>query len=62
MELRMRDPSAEGVAPSCLGVAPRVALASPDFECRAGVSRTSLRNCELFIVRVEVAGGEVIRH
>jgi hypothetical protein len=52
MELRIREPSAEGVAPSRLDVAPNPGLLSPDPACRAGVSNTSLRNCELFIVVV----------
>lgn len=46
----MREPRAEG-APSRRGVAPSAGLLSALEEgCRAGVSRTSLRNCELFIV------------
>jgi hypothetical protein len=50
IELRMREPSAEGVVPSRLEVAPILELASPDPACLAGVSRTSFLNCELFIV------------
>jgi hypothetical protein len=59
MELRMREPRAEGVAPSRLGVALSVDLLSPKFDCRAGVSRTSLRNCELFILRLRGCFGEL---
>jgi hypothetical protein len=54
MELRIRDPRAEGVAPSRLGVAPSVGLLSPEPDWRAGVSRTSLRNCELFIALLRI--------
>ena len=50
MALRIREPKADGVEPSRLGVAPSVGLLSPELDCRAGVSRTSFRNCELFIV------------
>ncbi len=46
----MREPNAEGVAPSRRGVAPRAGFLSPELDCLTGVSRTSLRNCELFIV------------
>jgi hypothetical protein len=49
----MREPSAEGVAPSRLGVVPSVGLPSPELDCLAGVSRTNLRNCVLFIVNIE---------
>jgi hypothetical protein len=61
MELRIRDPRAEGVAPSRLGVAPSVGLLSPEPDWRAGVSRTSLRNCELFIalLRIGCEGQEI---
>ena len=54
MELRNRDPRVEGVAPSRLGVAPSVGLLSPEPGWRVGVSRTSLRNCELFIARLRI--------
>ena len=50
MELRIREPSADGVAPSRRVVALSVGLPSPEFDCWVGVSRTSFRNCELFIV------------
>ena len=59
MELRIRDPRAEGVAPSCLGVAPTDSLLSPEPGWRAGVSRTNLRNCELFILSLR--GGCVVQ-
>lgn len=52
MELRIREPRADGAAPSRLGAAPCGGLLSPEFDCRAGVSRTSLRNCVLFIVKL----------
>ena len=50
IELRILEPRADGVAPSRLGVAPRVELLSPDTACLAGVSSTSFLNWELFIV------------
>jgi hypothetical protein len=59
MELRIREPRAEGVAPSRLGVAPSVGLLSPELDWRAGVSSTSLRNCELFIEALGGGGGSV---
>lgn len=45
---RIRDPR-DGVAPSLLGVAPKLPLLSDSAAWRAGVSRTNLRNCELFM-------------
>jgi hypothetical protein len=53
IELRIREPSAEGVAPLREDAAD---LSAGDEEeaCRAGVSRTSLRNWELFIFGVDV--------
>ena len=47
MELRMREPNVGGVAPSRLGEDLFPAEEVP--ACRAGVSRTSFRNCELFM-------------
>lgn len=52
MELRIREPRVEE-APSRLGVASAVELPSAVEDWRAGVSRTSLRNWELFIVALE---------
>jgi len=51
MEERILEPKAEG-APSRLGVTPRVDLACPEPGCRAGVSITSFRNSELFMMAV----------
>lgn len=50
IELRIREPSAEGVAPSRLGAAPVAEFLSPGVVCLAGVSSTSFRNCWLFMV------------
>lgn len=50
IELRILDPSAEGVAPSRLGVAPNLDVPSLVPACLAGVSNTNFLNCELFIV------------
>jgi hypothetical protein len=47
-ELRIREPRADGVAPSHLGVGSLSVELEP--ACRPGVSRTSLRNWELFMV------------
>jgi hypothetical protein len=49
---RIREPRAEGVAPSLLGVAPGGPPAPEAPGCGAGVSRTSLRNWELFMAGV----------
>jgi hypothetical protein len=49
IELRMRDPSAEGVAPLRLACA-ALSDGEEDEGFRAGVFCTSLRNCSLFIV------------
>lgn len=51
MELRMREPSAEGVAPLRIDCADLSAGEDSDA-FRAGVSRTNFRNCELFIVKI----------
>ncbi len=48
---RIRDPRADGVAPSLFGVPPRITPLPEAPACRAGVSSTSLRNWELFMVR-----------
>lgn len=48
IELRMREPSADGVAPFLLCAV--LSVGEEAWACRAGVSRTSLRNWELFIV------------
>ena len=48
---RIRDPRAVGVAPSRFAVAPpRAVLLSDEPGGRPGVSSTSLRNCELFMI------------
>ena len=47
--MRIREPSADGT-PSRCEVAPIVGLPSTLEDWRDGVSRTSLRNWELFIV------------
>jgi hypothetical protein len=54
MELRIREPSMECVAQSCLDAAPTVGLLPPELDWWAGVSRTSFRNCELFMVRLRI--------
>jgi hypothetical protein len=53
IELRIREPSAEGVAP-LRGEAVDLSTGDEEEACRAGVSRTSLRNWELFILGVFV--------
>jgi hypothetical protein len=53
IELRIREPSAEGVAP-LREEAADLSAGDEEEACRAGVSRTSLRNCELFIFGVVV--------
>lgn len=50
MELRIREPNAEGVDPSRLGTVEDVVAGEEVKAWRAGVSRTSFLNCELFIV------------
>lgn len=49
IELRIREPSAEGVAPLRL-VCADLSVGDAAWAFRAGVSRTSLRNWELFIM------------
>jgi len=49
---RMREPRADGAAPSLFEVAPREPPLPEVPGCRAGVSSTSLRNWELFMVGV----------
>jgi hypothetical protein len=49
---RMREPKAEGVALSLFGVVPSVPPVPEAPDCREGVSSTSLRNWELFMVTV----------
>jgi hypothetical protein len=49
---RMREPRAEGVAPSLFGVAPRLPPLPEAPDCLAGVPSTSLRNWELFMAAV----------
>jgi hypothetical protein len=49
---RMREPRADGAAPSLFEVAPREPPLPEAPGCRAGVSSTSLRNWELFMVGV----------
>jgi hypothetical protein len=56
IELRIREPSAIGVAPSRLEVAPLVELLCSEPGFLAGVSSTSFRNCELFIVKDNCGG------
>lgn len=55
IELRIRDPRVEGVAPlRCAALS----VGEDDEACRAGVSRTNFRNCELFIMALlQVVGG-----
>jgi hypothetical protein len=52
IELRIREPSAEGVAP-LREEAADLSAGDEEEACRAGVSRTSLRNWELFILSVD---------
>ena len=49
---RMRDPRADGIAPSLRSVAPRPVLPPEASGRQAGVSSTNFRNCELFMVLV----------
>jgi hypothetical protein len=58
IELRIREPSAEGVAP-LRDAAADLSAGDEEEACRAGVSRTSLRNWELFIFGVGVGCSRV---
>jgi len=58
IELRIREPSAEGVAP-LRDAAADLSAGDDEEACRAGVSRTSLRNCELFIFGIDVGCSRV---
>jgi hypothetical protein len=60
IELRILEPSAEGVAP-LRDVAADLSAGDEEEACRAGVSRTSLRNCELFIFGVDVGCSRELR-
>ena len=48
---RIREPKVDEIAPSLRGVTPGLLLA---FEAVTGVSRTSRRNSELFILNVGI--------
>lgn len=50
MELRIREPSADGVAPLRLAA---LSVGEEEEGSLAGVFCTSLRNCSLFIVRCD---------
>ena len=60
IELRILEPSAEGVAP-LRDVATDLSAGDEEEACRAGVSRTSLRNWELFIFGVGVGCSRELR-
>ena len=55
----MREPRAEG-PPSRCGAAPTAGLLSAPEDWRAGVSRTSLRNWELFIAALAMKVLEIV--
>jgi hypothetical protein len=60
IELRIREPSAEGVAP-LRDEAADLSTGDEEEACRAGVSRTSLRNWELFIFGAGVGCSRELR-